>query len=162
MHKYIGIALLSCLIAYSQSALAVTDSNELFKHSIGSEYTENHDPNLEEWKAHELSILNKYTKYAQQQISSYYELTNDSSKKRYNYNLVAENKNWSEYMDQACTNLSNYDPASSMHEWDRNLCEISMIRQRTYFIWGYFLHDSNGNILNKPNINLSFPEDSGN
>jgi len=153
MYKYIGIALLSTMAVYSASALAENNSDELFKHSIGSEYREVHDPNLDKWREHELGILNEYTKYAQQQIGYVYASTKNFGKGK--YNLYLDNENWWNFVHSSCAGIVNYDAGDDMPSFDKNLCEINMMRQRTYFIWTYFLHGSNTPLLARPNTKLS-------
>lgn len=153
MYKYIGITLLSTLAVHSTSALAETNSDELFKHPIGSEYTEAHDPNLDKWREHELGILNEYTKYAQQQIDYVYESTKNFGKGK--YNLDSDNKNWWNFVNSSCAGIVNFNAGDDMPVFDKNLCEINMMRQRTYFIWAYFLNGNNTSLLARPNTKLS-------
>jgi len=156
MYKYIGIALLSTITVHSVSALAETNADELFKHPIGSEYTENHDPNLDKWREHELGILNKYTKYAQQQI----DFINDTTKNigQGKYNLISDNENFFHYMNESCKAISNYYAEDGISKFDKNLCDINLIKQRTSFIWEYFLHTHNGNIVDQPSSSMEYPD----
>lgn len=151
MNKYIGIALLSCLVAYSQSALAVTDSVDDFKHPIGSIYTLEHDNDLSKLRQHEVNILNNYTKSAQ------YQINNTTSSQEYRIDLSAENKLWFEYINKFCRDIGKQFSNGGLETWSRNLCEINLIRERTYFIWGYFLHLQPQDFLNKPDHQMEFP-----
>jgi len=154
MNKYIGMALLSCLVAYSQSALADTSSTDDFKHPINSTYTFEHDNDLSKLRQHEMNILNNYTKSAQYQINN---MPMSNSKDR--IDLSAENKTWYSYINKFCGDIGRYSEGGDGEGGvsDKNLCEINLIRERTYFIWGYFLHFEKTDMLNKPDHQMVFP-----